>query len=751
MKRCIGVIVLAVLMSTGASAQKIESKAPAGVSATSDRMVLQGFSMKILLNNHLMMGRRVLDFGDPLFPGAYGLAYPAGSQVEHLFVAAPTVGGIIDGVWHLSEGYGIGASDSYFIPDSRHPLREQIWKTSVLAQGEPNHRDVDDDGDGKVDEDELDGLDNDGDWVRTNDDVGADGVADPAESGCRGGYDALQNPDPAGDDYNPHVLDICHPDAAGNFRTKSDSDAFTENNGIPDHGEPHVDEDYAAISESDYFMSATDTMPSFFRTPMGLKITQKSYAWSSRYGEAILPMEYTVVNIGTKTITDGFVALYADPDVGPSNDPGYFGRNYSCYIPELRTGYSHNPIDRGSTPLGLTLLSAWKPLDHMKVSFRPFEFVRIGPGDPRAIDSILYIGIPFPEPMLLQCGSPTEPIDTKWITAFSTFETLAPGDSIHFVVAFVSGFGVSAGEGSMEENAKRAIALAGRAYHVPSPPPSPKLRVAGEQHQVRLNWSWDGSSTNPLDVIDPYDTRLQALPDTHWRRRDNPDPQRRGGRPFEGYTIWRSESPDYDSASFYRIAQFDVDDDLGYGAQRGLRYSYVDSTVRPGRVYWYAVTSYAVPESWPVVQFGRPPDSTRIEIPGLESPVGENATRISLGFNAAGSNGQVLVVPNPYRSDNKYPGGVGLPAFEGASHGDNGLVWFIHLPAKATIRVFSLTGDAIATLDHDDAARASRGQYTGQEEWRILSDSGLPLASGVYVFSVESDLGTQIGKFVILR
>jgi hypothetical protein len=136
---------------------------------------------------------------------------------------------------------------------------------------------------------------------------------------------------------------------------------------------------------------------------------------------------------------------------------------------------------------------------------------------------------------------------------------------------------------------------------------------------------------------------------------------------------------------------------------------------------------------------------------GLESSLRESAVRLPLGFDAAAAPGKALVVPNPYRADNKYPGGEGLPAFEGAHHGDNGLVWFIHLPAKATIRVFSLAGDAIATIDHDDAARASRGQYTGQEEWRIVSDSGLPLASGVYVFSVESDLGTQIGEFVILR
>jgi len=89
--------------------------------------------------------------------------------------------------------------------------------------------------------------------------------------------------------------------------------------------------------------------------------------------------------------------------------------------------------------------------------------------------------------------------------------------------------------------------------------------------------------------------------------------------------------------------------------------------------------------------------------------------------------------------------------FENAFKGDNGIIWFLHLPAKATIRIFSLTGGEIATIEHDDAKRAASGQFTGQEEWKILSGSGVPLVSGIYVYTVESDLGKQVGKFVILR
>jgi hypothetical protein len=71
-------------------------------------------------------------------------------------------------------------------------------------------------------------------------------------------------------------------------------------------------------------------------------------------------------------------------------------------------------------------------------------------------------------------------------------------------------------------------------------------------------------------------------------------------------------------------------------------------------------------------------------------------------------------------------------------------VKFIHLPTKCTIRIFTLTGDQVATLDHND-------EVHGELEWDLLSQSGRAIASGVYIFSVESDLGKQIGKFVLIR
>jgi len=82
---------------------------------------------------------------------------------------------------------------------------------------------------------------------------------------------------------------------------------------------------------------------------------------------------------------------------------------------------------------------------------------------------------------------------------------------------------------------------------------------------------------------------------------------------------------------------------------------------------------------------------------------------------------------------------------------DRRVVWFIHLPSRCTIRIFSLAGEIIKSISHDDSDRQSRNLAVGQEEFELLSESNRALASGIYIYLVESDLGTQTGKFVVIR
>src|SRR5947207_2628124 len=242
------------------------------------KQALQGFSMKLWISNQLMMGQAAWfpftpptdgECGTSSAGGGIGAIYQVGTSgcIEHLYGAGPMIGGLLydpesgTSVRRVSEGYNGTDFRTEFFPEIQDTLRDKIWVTKkndlmldynfdpprLLAQP-VNRRGCDDDGDGRIDEDELDGRDNDGDWNPLTDDVGADGLPDSLEAGCNGPYDPVTNPDPAFDNYQPLKSDLCRVDASGRHPRMSDKNRYTEKNGIPDHGEPHVDEDYGAVS-----------------------------------------------------------------------------------------------------------------------------------------------------------------------------------------------------------------------------------------------------------------------------------------------------------------------------------------------------------------------------------------------------------------------------------------------------------------------------------------------------------------------
>ncbi|MBI3195189.1 MAG: hypothetical protein HYZ34_12105 [Ignavibacteriae bacterium] len=131
----------------------------------------------------------------------------------------------------------------------------------------------------------------------------------------------------------------------------------------------------------------------------------------------------------------------------------------------------------------------------------------------------------------------------------------------------------------------------------------------------------------------------------------------------------------------------------------------------------------------------------------LESPIGTNATRVFVPFGPSSKLGEVLVVPNPYRGGEYYVNGEGYEGSESNWTPYKRMVRFIHLPSKAFIKIYSLAGEVITSIQHDDA----HGNITGQHDFNLFSESGRPLANGIYVFTVESEYGKQIGKFVIAR
>jgi hypothetical protein len=93
---------------------------------------------------------------------------------------------------------------------------------------------------------------------------------------------------------------------------------------------------------------------------------------------------------------------------------------------------------------------------------------------------------------------------------------------------------------------------------------------------------------------------------------------------------------------------------------------------------------------------------------------------------------QIKAVPNPYFAHSTYE----LNQF-------NRVVKFTHLPARCTVRIFTLAGELIRTLEKNDPT-------TSQLSWDIETASALPVASGIYIFHVEAPgIGTHVGKLAI--
>ena len=92
----------------------------------------------------------------------------------------------------------------------------------------------------------------------------------------------------------------------------------------------------------------------------------------------------------------------------------------------------------------------------------------------------------------------------------------------------------------------------------------------------------------------------------------------------------------------------------------------------------------------------------------------------------------VAVVPNPFR------------ARESWDRPDGNEVHFINLPTKARIRVYTVAGDLVRDLTHDDPVRDF-------ERWDLKNANGNDVASGIYMYRIESGTFFVQNRFIVIR
>lgn len=98
------------------------------------------------------------------------------------------------------------------------------------------------------------------------------------------------------------------------------------------------------------------------------------------------------------------------------------------------------------------------------------------------------------------------------------------------------------------------------------------------------------------------------------------------------------------------------------------------------------------------------------------------------------------VVPNPYVAAASFE----PERFATAGRGER-RIEFRAIPAGATVRIYTVTGDLVQTLAHD-------GMATGMVPWNLRTKDNLDVAPGLYIYHVDApDVGEHVGRFAIIK
>ncbi len=102
---------------------------------------------------------------------------------------------------------------------------------------------------------------------------------------------------------------------------------------------------------------------------------------------------------------------------------------------------------------------------------------------------------------------------------------------------------------------------------------------------------------------------------------------------------------------------------------------------------------------------------------------------------------KIAVVPNPYVVAARWE-----PTRLFATGRGERRVFFIHLPQNCTIRIYTISGDHVKTIEHHSTL------LDGAEPWDLTTKDGLDIAPGIYIFHVEAPgIGEKIGRFALIK
>ena len=550
-------------------------------------------------------------------------------------------------------------------------------------------------------------------------------------------------------------------------------------------------------------------------TPLYADVTLESYSWSFPFTENFTILRYDITNNSDKyaapaTWDSVFIGMYADlvvRNVNSATETGgaFFNKNGIGYLDSLYTAYvfdAGSPDNPSINTYGaMSIIGA----DYRGQYFHPSNadyLTENGYRTPFITPSYwlfssgtgLYVrpsndqqryermAVPFPMDSVILGETVREQLRTDGQTgngnyismlSMGPFNQVEPGETISVYYAFSAALkpdefqGVSGKEIDDEESRveltktvnainkvfqgedknNNGVLDAGEdtdgngaltRYLFPTPPDNPRVRAQLEAGKVTLYW--DKTAERSRDRVS-------------------------GEQDFEGYRIYRSELGEDINPQPRLIREFDNPANA-VGFNTGFNEVELAQPVRfegDTTTYYYAYELNNLLSGWQyqlsVTAFDKGSDEFGIE--GLESSANVNAIRVFPGtpantqFGSEDTKFQVGVYPNPYRLN---------AAWDGLAEGDRKL-YFYNLPAKAEVRIYTISGDIIAEFEHDaneysgdidwfqnysDDPRVMAG---GEHAWDLQSTANQILTTGLYLYSVK-DIASgevQTGKLVIIK
>lgn len=465
-----------------------------------------------------------------------------------------------------------------------------------------------------------------------------------------------------------------------------------------------------ATSELDTYCSFQDNAKRNSDREIGIKVIQRTYAWSISYLADFLIYDWTLTNVTGKDLTDCYVGLAMDADIcskegtEPHIDDltSYDSVNKISYLydwdnPKIPGNDIGGPNGECPGYIGTIPLSSPPAADGKTLKDTPTSHYWWDWNHDPGTDDLKYDYMASHKHL----DTPSSPFDYRYLQAYGPYN-LKPKESIRIITATGMGKGITGLQTNLLAAKKLFDANANTEgkWLVSEPPPSPTLVVKPGDKSVTLTWD-----SSPESHIDPITKEAD----------------------YEGYRIWKSATGVIGDwtllADFDKIDAYSLNAGLPQKNAEGL-YEFTDTNVHNGYPYYYAVTSY---------DYG-----DLSEIGSLESSQVTNRTYTSPSALAQDKDAKkIYVYPNPYRA---------AAPWDFKPNKDNPSeerVRFNNIPGECTIRIYTLAGDLVKEIKHTDG--------TGSQDWDLISRNTQKIVSGIYLYQIEAKGINHIDKLVVIR